>query len=187
MMIMEKKKILFDIIKKYDDNSSNPLGNAIDVHMGWMFDEGVYQTEYLVYEEFITKSLKEKCSMELVESYDFENIFNDNKEFLYVASTEEEGMSIKFFRDIYKFYTPTNINTKCYGYSFLNKLYIFRKRETDLAEVKTKYYGQNRHRIVKGVGTGSSTAKSKVAEKKKVMQEAIKKESEKIFKPKSKK
>jgi len=182
-----EKKVLFDIVKKYDDNSSNPYGNALDVHMGWMFDDGVYQTEYLVYQEFIVKSLKEKCSMELVESYGFENIFNDNKEFLQIASTEEEGMSIKFFKDIYKFYTPTDINTKCYGYSFLNKLYIFRKRETDLAEVKSKFYGPNRSRIVKGVGTGASTAKSKVAEKKKVLQEAIKKESEKLSKSKSKK
>lgn len=182
-----EKKILFDIVKKYDDNSKNPYGNALDVHMGWMFDDGVYQTEYLVYQDFITKSLKEKCSMELVESYEFENIFNDNKEFLHVASTEEEGMSIKFFKDVYKFYSPTDINTKCYGYSFLNKLYIFRKRETDLGEVKSKFYGYNRRRIVKGVGTGVSTAKSKVFEKKKVLQEAIKKESEKIYKSKNKK
>ena len=46
-----EKKVLFDIKKKYDDNSKEPLGNALDVHMGWLFDEGVYQTEYLVYPE----------------------------------------------------------------------------------------------------------------------------------------
>ena len=175
-----EKKILFDIKKKYDDNSKEPLGNALDVHMGWLFDEGVYQTEYLVYPEFIAKSLKEKCSMELVESYGFEDIFNDSREFLKVASEEEEGMSKKFFANIYKFYTPTDINTKCYNYSFLNRMYVFRKRETDLAEVKSKYYGSTRNRIVKGVGTGSATAKTKVAEKKKVIQEAIQKEKEKI-------
>ena len=181
-----EKKILFDIVKKYDDKSKEPLGNAIDVHMGWLFDEGVYQTEYLVYPEFIIKSLKEKCSMELVETYEFEKIFNDNKEFLHIGSEEEEGMTIKFFKDIYKFYTPTDINTKCYGYSFLNRLYVFRKRETNLAEVRAKYYGSNRNRIIKGVGTGVNTAKSKVIEKKKIIQEAIKKESEKINKKKNK-
>ena len=179
-----EKKILFDIIKKYDEKSKEPLGNALDVHMGWLFEEGVYQTEYLVYPEYITKSLKEKCSMELVETYEFENIFNDNKEFLHIASQEEEGMSIKFFKDIYKFYTTTDINSKCYGFSFLNRLYVFRKRETDLAEVKSKFYGPNRNRIIKGVGTGISTAKSKVYEKKKIMQEAIKKETQKINKSK---
>ena len=125
--------------------------------------------------------------MELVETYDFESIFNDNKEFLKVASEEEEGMSKKFFQNIYKFYTPTDINSKCYNYSFLNRLYVFRKRETDLAEVKAKFYGPNRKRIIKGVGTGTSTAKEKVAEKKKVIQEAIKKEGEKIKKTKSNK
>jgi hypothetical protein len=179
-----EKKILFDIVKKYDDKSKEPLGNALDVHMGWLFDDDVYQTEYLVYPEFITKSLKEKCSMELVESYDFESLFNDNREFLHIGSEEEEGMTIKFFKDIYNYYTPTDINKKCYGYSFLNRLYVFRKRETDLAEVKSKFYGSNRNRIVKGVGTGANTAKAKVSEKKKFMQEAIKKEAEKLNKTK---
>jgi hypothetical protein len=180
-----EKKVLFELVKKYDDNSKEPLGNALDVHMSWLFDEGVYQTEYLVYPEFVIKSLKEKCSMELVETYEFEKVFNDNKEFLSVASKEEEGMSINFFQKVFKFYTPTDINKKCYNYSFLNRLYVFRKKETDLAEVKTKYYGSNRKRIVKGVGTKGSTARAKVAEKKKIAQEAIKKEAEKIKKNKS--
>ena len=154
-----EKKVLFDIIKKYDDNSKNPLGNPIDVHMGWLFEEGVYQTEYLVYPEFIIKSLKEKCSMELVETYSFEDIFNDNKEFLKLSSEIEESIRIKFFKEIYKFYTPTDINSKCYTYSFLNRFYVFRKKESDLAEVKSKYFGQNRKRIVKGSGITKTKTK----------------------------
>ena len=173
-----EKRVLFDIVKKYDDNSTNPLGNAIDVHMGWMFEEGVYQTEYLVYPEFIIKSLKEKCSMELVESYSFEDIFNDNKDFLKLSSEIEESIRIKFFKDIYKFYSPTDINTKCYSYSFLNRFYVFRKKETDLAEVKSKYFGSNRKRIVKGPGI--TTAKSKIVEKKQFMQEAAEKETQQV-------
>lgn len=176
-----EKKILFDIVKKYDEKSKEPLGNALDVHMAWLFDEGIYQTEYLVYPEFIIKSLKEKCSLELVETYEFENIFNDNKDFLHVASEEEEGMSIKFFKDIYKFYTPTDINVKCYNYSFFNRLYVFRKSETNLIEVKNKYYGSNRNRIFKGVGTGvdSNTTKAKITEKKKIIQETLYKKTNK--------
>lgn len=180
-----EKKILFDIVKKYDDNSKEPLGNALDVHMGWLFEEGVYQTEYLVYPEFIIKSLKDKCSMELVETYGFEEIFNDLREFLKVSSEEEEDMTKKFYGNIYKFYTPTDINTKCYNYSFLNRMYVFRKRETDLAEVKAKYYN-NRTKYIKGVGSTSS-AKTKIAEKKKVMQEEIRKETEKTKSTKSSK
>lgn len=175
-----EKKILFDIKKKYDDNSKEPLGNALDVHMGWLFEEGVYQTEYLVYPEFIIKSLKDKCSMELVETYGFEDIFNDSREFLKIAAEEEEGMSKNFLSNIYKFYTPTDINVKCYNYSFLNRMYVFRKRETNLAEVKAKYYS-NRTKYIKGVGSASS-AKAKIAEKKKIMQEEIEKEKIKTAK-----
>lgn len=173
-----EKKVLFDILKKYDDNSTNPLGNAIDVHMGWLFEDGVYQTEYLVYPEFIIKSMKEKCSMELVETYTFEEIFNDNKDFLKLSSEIEESIRIKFFKDIYKFYSPTDINKKCYSYSFLNRFYVFRKKETDLAEVKSKYYGSNRKRIIKGPGI--TTAKAKVVEKKQLMQKAAEREAEKV-------
>jgi len=173
-----EKKILFDIVKKFDDNSTNPLGNAIDVHMAWLFDEGVYQTEYLVYPEFIIKSLKEKCSMELVETYGFDEIFNDNRDFLKLSSEIEESIRIKFFKDIYKFYNPSEINTRCYEYSFLNRFYVFRKKETDLAEIKSKYFGPNRERIIKGPGI--TLAKSKVIEKKMTMQNAAEKEVEKI-------
>jgi SAM-dependent methyltransferase len=173
-----EKKVLFDIVKKYDDKSTDPLGNAIGVHMGWMFEEGVYQTEYLVYPEFIIKSLKEKCSMELVETYSFEDIFNDNREFLKLSSEIEESIRIKFFKDIYKFYTPTDINIKCHSYSFLNRFYVFRKKETDLVEIKNKYFGPGRKRIIKGPGV--TTAKSKIIEKKQHMQEAAEKETQKI-------
>lgn len=171
-----EKKVLFDIVKKYVDEpvSKKPLGNAIDVHMGWLFDEGVYQTEYLVYPEFIIKLLAEKCSMELVETYTFEQIFNDNKEFLQLSSEIEESIRLKFFKDIYKFYNPTDINTKCYSYSFLNRYYVFRKKETDLAVVKEKYF-DNRKKYVKGTGVETS-AKAKVIEKKKFMKEEVEKE-----------
>jgi len=126
-----EKKVLFEIVKKYNDKSTSPFGNAIDVHMSWLFEDGIYQTEYLVYPEFIINSLKEKCSMELVETYSFEDIFNDNREFLKLSSEIEESIRIKFFKDIYKFYNPTDVNTKCYGYSFLNRFYVFRKKEID--------------------------------------------------------
>ena len=169
-----EKKILYEIVKKYDDKSSNPLGNAIDVHMAWLFEDGVYQTEYLVYPEFVIESLGSKCSMELVETYGFEDIFNNSKEFLEISSEIQEGMRIKFFKEIYKFYTPTEINKKCYNYSFLNRFYVFRKRESNLAEVKSKYY-DNRPRYIKGTGTTTST-KTKINEKKQMAQKAVEKE-----------
>lgn len=171
-----EKKILFELVKKYDDKSNNPYANALDVHMGWMFEEGIYQTEYLVYPEFVIKSFKDKCSMELVETCGFEEIFNDNREFLKVASEIEEDITSKFYKNIYKFYNPNDINSKCYNYSFLNRMFVFRKKETDLAEVKAKFY-DNRKRYIKG--TGNMTAKSKVIEKKKIIQEEVYKENKK--------
>jgi hypothetical protein len=112
--------------------------------------------------------------MELVETYGFEDMFVDSKEFLKVSSEIEGSMRAKFFNEVYKFYTPTEINKKCYQYSFLNRFYVFRKKETDLAEVKSKYY-DNRTRYVKGTGM-STSAKSKVNQKKQFMQQATEKE-----------
>lgn len=169
-----EKKVLFDIVKKYDDNSTEPFGNAIDVHMSWLFDDDVYQTEYLVYPEFIIDSLQKNCSMELVETCTFEEIFHDSKEFLTLGSEIEPSVRIKTFQKFSQFYKPTEINTKCYGYSFLNRFYIFRKKEFDLERVKRDYYGHNRHRINKS--TEQHTAKAKLVQKKMVMQKEARKE-----------
>lgn len=135
----EKKK-LFDIVKKYDDNDKRDLGIAIDVHMSWLSEEGVYLTEYLVYPEFIIKSFKEKCNLMLVETDSFENMFNNNRSYLELASKIDATESINFYGNIYKFYTPSEINSICYEYSFLNRYYVFRKAEANLSESKTKFF-----------------------------------------------
>lgn len=141
------KKVLFEIVKKYDDNDKSKVGQAIDVHMAWLFDEGVYRTEYLVYPEYFESILKERCNMEIVETGLFKDFYDNNYHFLKVASQVEESKRSKFFKNAYRFYTDNDINTKCHGYSFLNRYYIFRKKETDLAKVKSEYYGPNRKRI----------------------------------------
>jgi hypothetical protein len=132
-----EKKVLFEIVKKYDDNTKENYGLAIDVHMAWAFDEGVYQTEYLVFPEFLIKSLKEKCNMELYETGLFEDLFNENKPFLELSSVvEEDEKSKKFFTNVYKYYTPSELNMKCYEYTFLHRYYVFRKVEANLDEIK---------------------------------------------------
>ncbi len=146
-----EKKLLFDIVKKYDENNKNKLGNAIDVHMAWISGDGVYITEYLVYSEFIIKSLKEKCNLVLVETDTFENMFNNNRSFLETAcQIEEEEKTKKFYNDVYKFYTPSEINKSSYEYSFLNRYYVFRKVEANLAEAKTKYFTQQKGKVIPG-------------------------------------
>jgi SAM-dependent methyltransferase len=134
-----EKKVLFEIVKKYDDNTKEKLGLAIDIHMAWAFDEGVYQTEYLVYPEFLIKSLKEKCNMELIETGLFEDLFNESRSFLELSSNVEEDVkSKKFFTEAYKYYTPSELNVKCYDYTFLHRYYVFRKVETNLNEIRQR-------------------------------------------------
>jgi hypothetical protein len=155
-----EKKLLFDIVKKYDENNKNKLGNAIDVHMAWISEEGVYQTEYLVYSDFIIKSLKEKCNLVLVETDTFENVFINNKSFLETGSQiEEDEKTKKFYSDVYKFYTPSEINKSSYEYSFLNRYYVFRKVEANLADAKTKYFTQQKGKIIPGKIADKQSAK----------------------------
>jgi hypothetical protein len=42
---------------------------------------------------------------------------------------------------------PTEINKKCQSYTFLNRFYVFRKIEPNLAEIKEKFY-TNRKKVI---------------------------------------
>ena len=146
-----EKKILFEIVKKYDDDATDKVGQAIDVHMSWIFEEGIYQTEYLVYPDFIIKEFKEKCNLEVVETGLFEEMFNDNKDYLLLSTQiEEHPKTKKTFTDFAKFYEKNEMNDKCYSYSFLNRFYVFRKTETNLKEIKNKYYIQDKKKTLPG-------------------------------------
>jgi len=132
-----EKKVLFELVKKYDEKSKEKIGQPIDVHMAWLFDEGVYQTEFLVYPEFLISSLKEKCNIELMETGLFEDQFNDNRSFLEMGSQiEENEFKKKNYTDVFKYYTPTSLNVGCYEYTFLQRYYIFRKTESNLDEIR---------------------------------------------------
>lgn len=137
------KKLLYDIVKKYSDENvkKRGIGNAIDVHMGWISEEGVYLTEYLVFKDFIIKSLKENCNLELVETETFEDYYNNNKTFLEIGKDEDSNLkNRKFFADVYKFYDDSDYLDKCRTYSFLNRYYIFRKISPDLEKVRKEFY-----------------------------------------------
>lgn len=146
-----EKKVLFEIVKKYDDNSTEKIGQAIDVYMSWIFEEGIYMTEYLVYPDFLIKEFKEKCNLEVVETGLFEDMFNDNKDYLLLSTEiEEHPKTKKTFTDFAKFYEKNEMNEKCYSYSFLNRFYVFRKTETNLSEIKNKYYIQDKKKNIPG-------------------------------------
>ena len=85
--------------------------------------------------------------MDLVETDLFGNIYNDNKEFISTSSMyEQDEKRIKFFKNIHNFYDSSEFNEKCRKYSFLNRFYIFKKRERNLKEVREKYYSNKNNK-----------------------------------------
>jgi hypothetical protein len=136
------KTLLYDIQKKYDDNDKSPFGQTINIYLSWIFLEGTYVPEYLVYPKFIINSLKEKCDFELVETGLFEDIYNNSKLFLEntIENDESEGL-IKTAKDVYKFYEDSNdVNTGLKEIAFMNRYYVLKRKEHNLKEIKKKYY-----------------------------------------------
>ena len=128
-----KKEKLFEIVKKFGKiDKSKPIGpgHAIDLFAAWMFEDGSYQTEYLVDYKFLQEDLLKDCNMELVETDLFENHFKINKEFFlnYHKSMHNEGTR-KFMSNVAQYYNETELNKTCYDYTFLQRYCIFRKKD----------------------------------------------------------
>jgi SAM-dependent methyltransferase len=131
-----KSEKLFEIVKKYDNinlkDFKNPvgLGQPIDVYAAWLFEEGTYETEYLVDYEFLKEELSRDCGLELIDTDLFENIYNINKlnltdTYKYEANQETK----KFLTNVAEFYQSSEINDGCKVFSFLSRYCIFRKRD----------------------------------------------------------
>jgi SAM-dependent methyltransferase len=94
----------FEIIKKFVGDVKDDVSMAIDVHMGWINQEGKYITEYLVTPALLTKAMK-KAGCVLVDTDLFVNIYNINKEwFGEVIEHEENPKNKKYFSDVSQFY-----------------------------------------------------------------------------------
>lgn len=125
-----EKKILFEIIKRYDDLtfSKIKLGNVIDLHAAWMFKEGQYTSEYLVDEEFIVNELRKDCDLELVDTDLFDNQYEIHREYFKTYAAYDENLETrKFLLNVAKFYEFNEINGGCFKYSRLERYYVFRK------------------------------------------------------------
>jgi hypothetical protein len=117
--------------------------------MSWISEDGVYLTEYLVFKDFIIKSLKENCNLELVETDTFENFYNNNKTFLEIGKDEDSNLlNREFFKKVYKFYGDTEFLDKCRTYSFLNRYYIFRKVELNLDKIRKEFYDSSKRSTI---------------------------------------
>lgn len=141
------KKMIFGLKKKYDDNNKTHLGDTIDVHLNWIFDDEQFEPEYIVDYDFIIKSFKEKCNMRLIESENFKTIYDDSRNYIEdVVNNETKGNklgNIDFSKKVYEFYTDESDKNKIYkDIAFLYRYYVFKKDEGNLKEVKDKYFGK---------------------------------------------
>jgi SAM-dependent methyltransferase len=125
------KKKFFHVQARYDLKSNiNKTGIAIDFYNSCFQEEGNSMVEYLITKKFITEEFKKKCNLELVESENFENIYNTFKPFLMGTSKFEENLNTReYFGKVAKFYNLNDeVNKASFELSRLNKLYVFQKR-----------------------------------------------------------
>jgi hypothetical protein len=146
---MGNKSIFFEIVKIYNDNDTTNFGPgmAIDFYNSLISNPGTYIREYLVFPDFLEKSLKKNCGLELVESDSFFNLFNLYKNYF----TQEEvefalaDTSAKRHEEIRNFYLSLHPNEHSdvesdtamasFKLSMLNRYYIFKKTTNiDLSE-----------------------------------------------------
>ncbi len=125
-----EKKILFEI-KRNKDYGEKPYkcGNSLDVHAAWLFDEGRYETEYLVDKDYITDDLMRDCNLELIDTNTFENLYEIHREMFLNYSQYDDPKTSAFFKDVKSFYDHNEINGGCYKFSRLARYYVFRKKD----------------------------------------------------------
>lgn len=152
------KKILFEIVKLFDENKKNQLGMGIDIYNSLISKEGTYIKEYLVFPEFLTKEFREKCDMELVETDTFTNLFELYKNYFTNSTTYNFiiGNENKKYENIKNFYLmmdPDNrqlfnsddiaLNKASYQLTTLNRYYIFKKNKTINLSTPSRIVGIN--------------------------------------------
>ena len=131
-------KVLYEIVKKYDIDKKSSIigvGNAIDVHMAWIMQEGVHYTEYLVDEHYIVEQFKKDCDLDLVSTDTFDSQFNIHKNFMTDSILHESSSETK--KNLYKFaeyYTDNAINRSCWKWTHLEKFYIFKKNMNEKSQ-----------------------------------------------------
>ncbi len=118
----------FEIIKKFEGDVSDEPGQAIDVHMGWVSQEGKYITEYLVTPKLLIKTM-EKSGCVLVDTDLFVNTYNINKEwFNEVIEHEENPKNKKFYKSVAQFYGDLKgADKESRLWNDLYRFYVFKK------------------------------------------------------------
>jgi len=118
----------FEIVKKFDGELKDEPGMAVDIHMGWISQEGKYITEYLVTPKLLIKSM-EKAGCVLVDTDLFVNLYNINKEwFTDVIDHEENPKNKKFYKTVAQFYSDLKgADKESKIWNDLYRFYVFKK------------------------------------------------------------
>ena len=118
----------FELVKKFEGDIKDEPGMAIDVHMGWVSQEGKYITEYLVTPKLLTKTM-EKAGCVLVDTDLFANIYSLNKEwFTTVIDYEENPKNKKFYKSVAQFYSELKgADKESKIWNDLYRFYVFKK------------------------------------------------------------
>ena len=118
----------FEIIKKFEGEYNDKPGMPIDVYMGWISEEGKYNTEYLVSPKLMIKTM-EKSGCVLVDTDLFVNNYNINREwFTQVIDHEENPKNKKVYKDVAEFYGNLKGEDKeSKTWMELSRYYIFKK------------------------------------------------------------
>jgi SAM-dependent methyltransferase len=164
------KRLFFEIVKKYRDVKPDEVigvGQPIDLHAAWMFNEGVYFTEYLVDVNFLREELDRDCDMELVDTDLFQNQMAIHRQFLTDSVDYESTESTrKYLSKTGTYYEDTEINLKCREYTNMNRYYVFRKRDgaSKPEPGKSKMKGgrsSSKRKVAKRASKSASKSRSK--------------------------
>ena len=122
-----EKKIIVDVIKKYEGEIKDITGQAIEVHIP-SFNDEQYAVEYLVPKKLLIDKMRDN-GFRLVDTDMFWNTFNKHKDFFLNGVQDEEKPEMKSFYMKVKEYYNTNddMNRACYNFTKKNRYYVFQK------------------------------------------------------------
>lgn len=136
-----KSKILFEIVKKYENPPNQNketligVGNTIDVYMSWISQEGRYLPEYLVDAKYIKQDLEKDCNLELIDTDSFANQYIIHEPFfLNYVKYEEIDETRQFLTNVSTFYKSDSINDGCKIWNGLFRYYVFRKKDKKIKQ-----------------------------------------------------
>jgi hypothetical protein len=118
----------FEIVKKFSGDLKDVPGQAIDIHMDWISEDGIYLTEYLVTSNLLINSMK-KAGCALVETDLFSNMYNINADWMLNVSKHEHNHKNKQFYDkVLQFYGDLKgADKESKIWNKLFRFYIFKK------------------------------------------------------------